>query len=167
VQAPVEGRLDAARKVFEGVDPYVSEVLDQVQACGNDHVFSELARIELLGGEGLILRASGSPYVGGKAHRYCYKVKSRHDAEAIVVGTQAGEGKHAGRMGALVVRSEAHGSEFRIGTGFSDEEREQAHVLFPPGTRVSFKYFELNAKTGVPRFPSFWRIRPKDSLGLV
>src|SRR5204862_4732912 len=64
---------------------------------------AELARIESLGGEGLMLRQPGSKYVTGRSTTLL-KVKSFQDAEAVVVAHQAGAGRHAGRMGALLMR---------------------------------------------------------------
>jgi DNA ligase-1 len=57
-------------------------------------------------------------------------------------------------MGALLVRL-ANGTEFAIGTGFSDREREN-----PPGigATVTFRYQELS-DAGVPRFPSWVGVR--------
>jgi DNA ligase-1 len=113
----------------------------------------ELARIEGLGGEGLMLRQPGSAYETGRSSTLL-KVKSFHDAEAVVIGHQAGAGRHRGRLGALMVRLPS-GIEFSVGTGFSDRERED-----PPGVgaTVTFRYQELS-EGGVPRFPSYVGIR--------
>ena len=54
---------------------------------------AELARIESLGGEGLMLRQPGSKYVAGRSTTLL-KVKTFHDAEAVVVGHQAAAGSH-------------------------------------------------------------------------
>ena len=43
-------------------------------------------------------------------------------AEALVVGHQAGAGRHKDRLGALLVKL-PDGTDFAIGTGFSDRER--------------------------------------------
>ena len=118
-----------------------------------DALRAELSRIEALGGEGLMLRQPGSKYVAGRSSTLL-KVKTFHDAEALVIGHQAGAGKHAGRMGALLVRL-PNGTEFAIGTGFTDREREN-----PPatGATITFRYQELS-DAGVPRFPSWGGIR--------
>ena len=50
-----------------------------------------------------MLRQPGSKYVAGRSTTLL-KVKTFHDAEAVVVGHQAGAGRHKGRMGALLVR---------------------------------------------------------------
>ncbi len=114
---------------------------------------AELARIESLGGEGLMLRQPGSRYVAGRSTTLL-KVKTFHDAEAIVIGHQAGAGRHKGRLGALLVRL-SNGTEFAIGTGFSDRERENPPAI---GSTVTFRYQELS-DTGVPRFPSWVGVR--------
>ena len=114
---------------------------------------AELARIEALGGEGLMLREPGSEYVAGRSTTLL-KVKTFHDAEAVVIGHQAGAGRHKGRLGALLVRL-PNGTEFAIGTGFSDREREHPTAI---GSTVTFRYQELS-EAGVPRFPSYVGVR--------
>ena len=114
---------------------------------------AELARIESLGGEGLMLRQPGSKYVAGRSTTLL-KVKTFHDAEAVVVGHQAGAGRHQGRLGALLVRL-PDGTDFAIGTGFSDRERENPPAV---GATVTFRYQELS-DAGVPRFPSWVGVR--------
>ena len=114
---------------------------------------AELSRIEAIGGEGLMLRQPGSKYVAGRSSALL-KVKTFHDAEATVIGHQAGAGKHKGRLGALLVRL-ADGTDFAIGTGFSDGERENPPAI---GATVTFRYQELS-EAGVPRFPSWVGIR--------
>jgi DNA ligase-1 len=114
---------------------------------------AELTRIEALGGEGLMLRQPGSKYVAGRSATLL-KVKTFHDAEAVVVGHQSGSGRHKGRMGALLVRL-PDGTDFAIGTGFSDRERENPPAI---GASVTFRYQELS-DAGVPRFPSWVGVR--------
>lgn len=122
--------------------------------CGNlDALRAELLRIEALGGEGLMLRQPGSKYVAGRSSTLL-KVKTFHDAEATVVGHQAGAGRHKGRMGALLVRL-VDGTDFAIGTGFSDRERENPPSI---GATITFRYQELS-EAGVPRFPSWVGVR--------
>ena len=114
---------------------------------------AELTRIQTLGGEGLMLRQPESKYVAGRSATLL-KVKTFHDAEAVVVGHQAGAGRHKGRMGALLVRL-PDGTDFAIGTGFSDRERENPPAI---GATVTFRYQELS-DAGVPRFPSWVGVR--------
>jgi DNA ligase-1 len=120
---------------------------------GLDHLRTELARVEALGGEGLMLRQPGSAYEIGRSATLL-KVKTFKDAEATVIGHQPGAGKHKGRLGALLVRL-ADGKEFAVGTGFTDKERES-----PPaaGSVITFRYQELS-DAGIPRFPSYVGVR--------
>jgi DNA ligase 1 len=106
------------------------------------------------GGEGLILRAADASYNAGRSAGML-KLKPLQDAEAVVVAHEAGSGRLNGRMGALRVRTD-QGIEFKIGTGFSDEQRLRPPAL---GARISFNYRGLT-DDGVPRFASFMRLRP-------
>jgi DNA ligase-1 len=120
---------------------------------GLAHLKEELARVEALGGEGLMLRQPKSLYVAGRSSTLL-KVKSFKDDEAVVIAHQSGAGRHKGRMGAIVVRL-SNGTEFSIGTGFSDKQRESPPAI---GSTVVFRYQELS-DGGVPRFPSFHAVR--------
>ena len=151
--APVLGSLqfEHRHKHLLGVEQAASYVTRVAQdLCkGLDHLREELARVEALGGEGLMLREPGSSYVAGRSTTLL-KVKSFFDSEATVIGHTKGKGRHKGTVGALEVRW-GDGTEFKVGTGLSDAQRKA-----PPevGSVVSFRYQELT-KAGVPRFPSF------------
>jgi DNA ligase-1 len=99
-----------------------------------------------------MLREPGSSYVAGRSATLL-KVKSFHDADARVIGHQPGNGRHQGRLGALLVEL-ANGTRFAVGTGFTDRQREQPPVI---GATITFRYQELT-DGGVPRFPSFVRV---------
>jgi DNA ligase-1 len=118
-----------------------------------DHLRRELARVEELGGEGLMIRQPRSKYEVGRSLTLL-KVKSFRDAEARVLEHQAGAGRHKGRLGALFVEM-ADGTRFAVGTGFSDAEREDPP---PVGSVITFRYQELS-EGGVPRFPSYVGVR--------
>lgn len=114
------------------------------------HKLTEVVRA---GGEGLMLHLADAPYETGRSDTLL-KLKPLHDTEAVVVAHLPGKGKHAGRLGALRVRS-PQGLEFEIGTGFSDAVRANPP---PVGTTVTYTYRGLTGK-GVPRFASFLRVR--------
>ena len=151
-------------KSFEARLKFVSESLNQnrqlyakphehILCKGVDHLKQELARLEALGGEGLMLRRAGSRYESGRSSTLL-KVKSFHDAEARVLKHQEGAGRHKGRLGALLVEL-PDGTTFSVGTGFSDAERENPP---PIGSTITFRYQELS-EAGVPRFPSYIGLR--------
>ena len=100
-----------------------------------------------------MLHRADAPYVTGRQD-VLLKLKPHHDAEAVVIGHLPGRGKHAGRLGALQVRTAA-GVAFALGSGLSDAQREQPpHV----GEVVTFTYRGLTSG-GVPRFATFLRQR--------
>lgn len=148
------GAFEERLKMIEGLPkhPYASPH-PHVVCKGVSHLKEELARVEALGAEGLMLRQPGSLYVAGRSSTLL-KVKSFKDDEAVVIGHQAGAGRHKGRLGALLVRL-TNGIEFSVGTGFSDKERETPP---PVGTTITFRYQELS-DGGVPRFPSYAGVR--------
>jgi DNA ligase-1 len=150
---PFEARMRYLADLIGGRGLEFASLLEQ-QACRSiDHLHVELARVEALGGEGLMMRQPGSLYVAGRSSTLL-KVKRFHDAEAKVVGHLPGEGKHAGRVGALRVEL-PNGVQFSVGTGLKDAER----VNPPPlGTIITFRYQEL-FEGGVPRFPSYVGVR--------
>jgi DNA ligase-1 len=106
------------------------------------------------GGEGLVLRRFDAPYAAGRSAAML-KLKPLQDAEAVVLAHLPGRGRHAGRLGALQVRTDS-GHVFAIGTGFSDAERDAPPA---PGQRITFHHRGLT-EAGVPRFASFLRVRP-------
>lgn len=151
--APFEERLAFVKRSLEAQKPPYAKHHEHVRCESVEHLRTELARVEALGGEGLMLRKPGSRYEVGRSSTLL-KVKSFKDAAARVVDHVAGAGRHKGRLGALVVEME-DGTRFSVGTGFSDEERRN-----PPdvGAIITFRYQELS-EGGVPRFPSYVGVR--------
>jgi DNA ligase 1 len=148
-----EDRLAFVRDALAAQTAKFAQPLAQDLCRDVEHLRAELARVEALGGEGLMLRQPGSHYEAGRSATLL-KVKRFHDAEAVVIGHLAGAGKHKGRLGALRARL-SDGTEFAIGTGLSDRERGNPP---PVGATVTFRYQELS-DGGVPRFPSYVGIR--------
>ena len=153
VDAPFEERMKVCQGALEKAGSAYARWLPQEVCRDTEHLRAELARVEALGGEGLMLRKPGSRYEAGRSTTL-YKVKSFRDDEARVVGHVAGAGRHKGRLGALEVEMR-DGTRFSVGTGFSDAERANPP---PVGTIITFRYQELS-RDGVPRFPSYVGVR--------
>jgi DNA ligase-1 len=161
-----EERLEHCQALLASAAAPYAEYHPHVVCKGEPHMREELARIEALGGEGLMMRKPKSRYEVGRSATLL-KVKTFHDAEAIVVGHVAGAGKHKGRLGALVVET-PDGTRFNVGTGYSDHERENPPLV---GTIITYRYQELS-DGGVPRFPTYvgvradaeWTGRPPESI---
>ncbi len=105
------------------------------------------------GGEGLMLHRAEAPFASGRSADLL-KLKPFLDSEARVIGHLNGKGRHHSRLGALIVATQ-DGKEFRIGTGFTDEQRENPP---PVGAVVTYRYQGVTAN-GLPRFPVFLHMR--------
>ncbi|MFT4265743.1 MAG: DNA ligase [Xenophilus sp.] len=125
----------------------------QQRATSEQELKALLDRTVRRGGEGLMLHRGSAPYRAGRSADLL-KVKPHDDAEAVVVGHLPGKGRHAGRLGALVVRT-PEGRLLRIGGGFTDAQRRDPP---PVGSTITYRYNGLSAQ-GVPRFARFLRVR--------
>lgn len=150
---PFEKRLTALSELFATSPPKCAHLVEQEMCRGADHLARRLAEVEALGAEGLMLRQPGSLYEVGRSWTLL-KVKSFMDAEARVVDHLPGAGKHAGRLGALLVEM-PDGTQFSVGTGLTDREREEPP---PVGSVITYRFQELS-RDGVPRFPSYVGMR--------
>ena len=152
-ELPFEARLSALQRLFSNLDsPYLA-LLEQRLLPDNAALAAYLAEVEALGGEGLMLRHRDSLYSASR-NQDLLKLKRFQDAEARVLAHLPGQGKYAGMLGALLVETD-DGRQFRLGTGFSDRQRQQPP---PVGARVTYRY---QGETGqqLPRFASFVRVR--------
>jgi DNA ligase-1 len=123
------------------------------QSLGQDRVSLQrrLLQLDRLGGEGLILHRADALWLPGRSDAL-RKLKIRSDEEARVLAYLPGKGRHAGRMGALLLEM-ANGQRFALGTGFTDAQRD---VPPPLGAFVTYQY-QGRTSTGLPRFASFLR----------
>ena len=146
-------RLQRLREMFETIaSPYLA-LVEQFRVADRAELMETLDRVVAGGGEGLMLHKGSSLYTAGRGDDLL-KLKTHEDAEAVVVGHLPGKGRLTGMLGALLVET-PEGLRFRLGTGFSDEERRSPPPL---GATVTYKYYG-RTRNGVPRFASFLRIR--------
>ena len=132
--------------------PWLREI-EQFQVVDRNSLQKRMTEVVMAGGEGLVLHRADAPYETGRSDTLL-KMKPWEDAEAVVIGHLPGKGRHAGKMGALRVRTK-DGREFSLGTGFTDEQRRDPP---PVGATVTYRYQDLTRK-GLPRFASFLRVR--------
>ena len=142
------------------------------------------------GYEGVMVRSLASPYKNGRGtvkEGYLLKVKRFSDSEAIVldfdelmtnnnVATKDAFGRSersshlanlagADTLGAILVRDVVSGLEFRIGTGFTAEQRAEIwqHRKSYLGQLLKYKFFSIGVKT-LPRHPVALGFRSKDDM---
>ena len=145
-------RYTLLRFVIQSADWPQLQVLEQYRVATQAQLKDRLDKVVAAGGEGLMLHLSNAPYTTGRSD-VLLKLKPLADAEAEVITHVAGKGKYTGQMGALEVRSE-DGMLFKLGTGFSDEQRKTPP---PVGSRVTYTYRDVTP-SGKPRFASFLRM---------
>lgn len=114
VRSSVNGSPVPLDKVYslDPLDPRL--VLPKVLDPTAEEINKLLQQQVTKGDEGLILR-QGDKWL---------RVKPKETADVYVIGFQTGTGKHKGKMGALLTK---YG---KIGTGFSDLEREKWQVRY-------------------------------------
>lgn len=122
----------------------------------------EAVRAKEPSGEGLIIRAPGSPYVPRRS-KLMLKLKAVCDTEMRVTGRELGRGKFEGMLGALLgvetgAETGAGRVVIRVGTGFTEAERRNHARLFPDGALVSVAFMERTPE-GRLRMPSFRGVR--------
>jgi len=146
-------RLQRLKTLFHTINsPYIA-LIKQYKVGDEAALMQELDTVIAGGGEGLMLHLGSAPYRGIRSDDLL-KLKRFSDAEAIVIGHVPGKGKFNGMLGALIVKTPA-GREFKIGSGFSDEQRRRPPAI---GSTITYKYQGYTA-TGLPRFASFFRER--------
>jgi DNA ligase 1 len=129
------------------------KAVEQYRVADRTELKRKLDAVLKQGGEGLMLHLADANYTTGRSD-VLLKLKPLRDTEAVVVAHIAGKGKYTGMMGALQMKT-SEGKLFKLGTGFTDEQRKNPP---PIGSTVTYTYRDLT-KTGLPRFASFLRIR--------
>ena len=109
------------------------------------------------GHDGAILRRKDAPWMAGASKNgEAIKVKPVQSLDLRAVSWFWGKGKHAGRAGGIVV--EYRGVKTQVGTGFSDQEREDIADNGAIDVIAEIEFMELTAdgKLREPRFKG-WR----------
>ncbi len=153
----VNGGLTFEARAKRIVEIVKAANIPQLKAVKQYHVKDEaelnqqLKKMVVAGGEGLMLHRADAAYVTGRSN-VLLKLKVLYDAEAKVIEYIAGKGKYKGKLGALLVET-PDGIRFKLGTGFSDAQRENPPAI---GSLVTYTYRDVTKK-GKPKFASFLR----------
>ena len=146
-------RAEALRQIAAAVClPFVGAIAQQIltdRSALRDWLSSVVAQ----GGEGLVLHRAAALWQPGRSADLL-KLKPVADAEAVVIGHLPGQGRLAGRVGALRVRDD-EGRIFHLGSGLSEAERATPP---PRGSLVTYTY-RGRTEAGLPRFATYLRLR--------
>ncbi len=125
-------------------------------------IFEIMNWVEANGYEGLMVNRANGLYQS-KRTTDLLKVKKMKSADLICIGLEEGSGRNQGRLGAILV--EYKGGVTKVGSGFTDEEREyfwnnQDEIS---GRIAEIKYFNESmddkTKQASLRFPIFKTVR--------
>ena len=146
-------RLEAMKNLVANSGSKYLKVIEQSKVSTHQNLTKQLNEVVKNGGEGLMLHCEDSLYQAVR-NDDLLKLKTFEDAEAVVIAHITGEGKFTGMMGAMLVENKEK-IRFKIGTGFTEEQRK-----FPPeiGAVITYKFFG-KTKNNKPRFASFMRVR--------
>jgi len=148
-----EGKCEARQNRLRAVKlPAHCRLVEQFMCKNRQHLDEFESGVLVSGGEGVMLRKPNSAY-SHKRSPDLLKVKNVQMGEAVVNGYTDGQGKHIGRIGAIVC--EYMGKVFNIGTGISDFLRECPPVV---GSSVTFSFIGLT-DGGIPRHASLITVR--------
>jgi DNA ligase 1 len=146
---------------LRGVSPWL--VVAPFHICGSlDEVLKAYDSIISQGYEGIIVRHTDAPYER-KRSTWVMKFKPKQEDDYEIVGSVEEvsiDGNPKDRLGALVCKS-GDGNLFNVGTGFTDEQREQLWSIrdILPGEIAKVKYQHITSGKAVPRFPVFVEVK--------
>lgn len=126
---------------LDPIDPRL--VLQQQVSLTPTIIESMFNMVQAHGHEGLILR-QGSTWL---------KVKGKETYDVLVTGAIEGTGRNKGRLGAFMT------TRGKVGTGFTDEDREHYWHWSQIGEVIEVECMELT-EDGKFRHPRFIRMRP-------
>lgn len=153
IEEVFDERLTQLSELIQSLQIPWLKAVEQIKVTDHKALMDYLDSITKLGAEGLMLHKGSSLY-RAKRSGDLLKVKPYEDAEAVVIEHIGGKGKYTDMMGAIVVALD-NGDTFKIGSGFTDEERRNPPEI---GAIITYQFRGLT-KNGIPRFATFLRIR--------
>jgi DNA ligase-1 len=151
-------RLSELRLLVDVIASPNLQVIPQFKLANKSELMQKLDELVEQGAEGLMLNHHNAYYQDGRSASLL-KLKKYQDAEARVIEHIPGKGKYKNMLGSLLVELDS-GLQFKIGSGFSDLQRQEPPQI---NTVITFKYYGLTAR-GIPRFASFLRVKPVEEL---
>lgn len=152
-ESPFKTRVKQMRQLVAESDAIYLDMIPQQQLTSEQALQNLLEETVNNQGEGLMLHHQDAFYLHKRAN-HLMKLKKFQDAEAVVLAHLPGKGKYQGLMGAILVEN-SEGIRFKIGSGFSDKERQTPPQI---GSTITYRYTG-KTKNNVPRFATFMRLR--------
>jgi DNA ligase-1 len=156
VRDTFENRVEILEKTIKNINSDKIISVKHIQIKSYDHLINFHDQVIRNNGEGVMLRKPFSLYEPKRSNSLL-KVKMFKDDDAIVIGYELGNGRLQNALGSLIVKWVNDSSVvFNVGTGLDDSIRFGDYSLsLPIGSVISVKFFEIDSKSGKPRFPVF------------
>ena len=156
----LEERYEILKDAFKNLSLTRVSLLDHWDCSKYQHEYQFVGlmnwAVNVMGEEGIVLKIKNSPYERKEKSKYWCKMKPVETYDLLVVGYYMGKKgkKHENRIGGLIVKYK--GVEVRVGSGYSDEEREAFLKKQPRLIEVATKG---ETPDGSLREPRFIRVR--------
>ncbi len=132
----------------------------------DDEYMVEFNKVIDAGGEGIILYNMYGNYKHSaercQTSSDVLKIKDVNECEVLVVAKERGLGKFSTTLGALVCK-DGEGKTVRVGTGLTDEERDNIMQNIPVPFVIEITYQEKTEDSY--RHPAFYRLRLDKDIG--
>lgn len=152
----LEKRLTKIENFLDSDKNLPIKIIPQVKVDSENTLKNMLKDVTKKGGEGLVIRKNNAPYEIGRT-RNALKLKPYEDAECKVIAHNEGKGRLKGKLGSVLCEQMSQDGKilhFKIGSGFSDKDRENPP---PMGSLITYKFYGYT-KNGIPKFASFLRM---------
>lgn len=114
-------RCDVARRLAQVLNTSTITFTPGIECHTDEQVRHVYEHARSKDHEGIIVKQPDAPYECKRGYHWM-KIKSRATVDIPVIGCEEGTGKYVGMLGAVICDLE--GKEVRVGTGFSDKERQ-------------------------------------------
>ncbi len=149
-------RFSQMQKIVKNINSQHLQVIDQFKVENHQALEAKLQKITKQGGEGLMLHKINSFYQANRNDNVL-KYKTYEDEEAKVISYVTGKGKFEGMIGAIIVENQ-EGIRFKVGTGFSEEQRKKPPKI---GSIITYKFYG-KTNNNKPKFASFLRVKDEN-----
>ena len=155
---PFYNRYELYKHAVKNLDHNKIHAVKHVPVKSREHIQSTFEKSLVAGYEGLVVKPKNHLYVPKRSWGWM-KLKAERSEDLPIVGFFEGQGKYEGQLGGIIVERE-NGVNVRVGSGFSDAERESiwhAQSTYT-NTIVEIAYHEETPDKSL-RHPIFKRFR--------